>query len=125
MNPQTFVASVNEDLRRLTVKSSTAEWIKNTYITDDTERNEAVAVEEVMAYLANAIKESTRYQDLKDVDPATERKLHLLRVASTIPAPSAPEERAELAGIVAKLNGIYGKGKWCGKPGSGGKCRDL
>jgi hypothetical protein len=29
-NPQTFIAGVNEDLRRLAVKSSTAEWIKNT-----------------------------------------------------------------------------------------------
>jgi len=120
-----FTIKVESDLRRLWTRSSTAEWIKNTYITDDTERNEAAAAEEVMAYLANAIKESTRYRGLKGVDPATERKLHLLRVASTIPAPSAPEERAELAGIVAKLNGIYGKGKWCGKPGSGGKCRDL
>ncbi|HYV46694.1 MAG TPA: M2 family metallopeptidase [Myxococcaceae bacterium] len=120
-----FTIKVESDLRRLWTRSSTAEWIKNTYITDDTERNEAAAAEEVMAYLATAIKESTRYKGLKGLDPATERKLHLLQVASTIPAPSDPERRAELAGIVAKLNGIYGKGKWCGKPGSGAKCRDL
>ncbi|HEY8211956.1 MAG TPA: M2 family metallopeptidase, partial [Myxococcaceae bacterium] len=120
-----FTIKVEGDLRRLWSRSSTAEWIKNTYITDDTERNEAAMAEEVMAYLANAIKESTRYKGLKGMDRDTDRKLHLLRLAATVPAPSDPEKRAELAGIVAKLNGLYGKGKWCGKPGSGAKCRDL
>src|SRR5688500_12107576 len=33
-----FVARVNDDLKVLTVRAGTAEWIKNTYITDDTER---------------------------------------------------------------------------------------
>src|SRR3954468_2466252 len=120
-----FTIKVEGDLRRLWPRAATAEWIKNTYITDDTERNEAAMAEEVMAFLANAIKESTRYKDLKGMDRDTERKLHLLRIAATVPAPSDPEKRAELAGIAAKLNGLYGKGKWCGKPGSGAKCRDL
>ncbi|HZN93305.1 MAG TPA: M2 family metallopeptidase [Myxococcales bacterium] len=120
-----FMVKVEGDLRRLWSRASTAEWIKNTYITDDTERNEAAAAEEVMGYLATAIKQSTRYKGLPGLDRDTERKIHLLQVASTLPAPSDPEKRAELAGIASKLNGIYGKGKWCGKEGSGGKCRDL
>ena len=49
-----------------------AEWIKNTYITDDTERNAATANEEVMAYTAGAIKQSVRFHGLK-LDPDTER----------------------------------------------------
>src|SRR5256886_11691544 len=40
-----FVAKVNEDLKHLSVESATAEWIKSTYITDDTERNAAAANE--------------------------------------------------------------------------------
>jgi len=120
-----FMVKVEGDLRRLWSRASTAEWIKNTYITDDTERNEAAAAEEVMGFLATAIKQSTRYKGLPGLDRDTERKIHLLQVASTLPAPSDPEKRAELAGIASKLNGIYGKGKWCGKEGSGGKCRDL
>ncbi|HVE83744.1 MAG TPA: M2 family metallopeptidase [Myxococcales bacterium] len=120
-----FIVKTEGDLRRLWVRSSTAEWIKNTYITDDTERNEAAMAEEVMAYLAQAIKASTRYKGLKGMDRDTERKIHLLQVASTLPAPSDPEKRAELAGIASKLNGLYGKGKWCGKSGDRSRCKDL
>lgn len=120
-----FATQVNGDLRRLWTRASTAEWIKNTYITDDTERNEAAMSEEVMAYLADAIKQSTRFKDVPGVDPDSARMLHLLRVASTLPAPANPQKRAELAGIASKLNGIYGKGKWCGKGGDKSKCLDL
>ena len=47
-----FVDGVNAELKRLWIRSSTAEWIKSTYITDDTERNAAALNEDVMAYLA-------------------------------------------------------------------------
>jgi peptidyl-dipeptidase A len=124
-----FVQKVNEDLRRLWTRSSTAEWIKNTYITDDTERNEAAIAEEVMAYLADAIKQSTRFNESDPgMDPETARMLRLLRVSSVLPAPSNPQKRAELAGVAAKLAGIYGKGKWCGTGGDKSdksRCKDL
>src|SRR5262245_6203302 len=90
-----FVEKVNRDLRKLWVKSSTAEWIKSTYITDDTERNAAAANEEVMAYLAGAIKEAARFRGLK-LDPDTERMLLLLRISATLPAPANEAKRAEL-----------------------------
>jgi peptidyl-dipeptidase A len=125
-----FAARVNEELKRLWVRKSTAEWIKATYITDDTERAAAWASEAEMAYLSSAIRESVRFDGLK-VDPDTQRTLHLLRIASTLPAPSDAALRAELAATAAKLEGIYGKGKWCGPGGQssndakGKKCRDL
>lgn len=118
-----FVTKINEDLKRLWARSSTADWIKSTYITDDTERNAAWASEDVMAYLANAIKESVRFSDLK-LDPNTQRMLYLLRASSALPAPSDPVKRNELASIAAKLEGIYGKGKWCGADKKS-QCRDL
>ena len=37
-----FMEKVNVDLKKLWVNSSTGDWIKNTYITDDTERNAAL-----------------------------------------------------------------------------------
>jgi peptidyl-dipeptidase A len=36
-----FVEGANEALKRLLVRRETAEWIKSTHITDDTERNGA------------------------------------------------------------------------------------
>jgi peptidyl-dipeptidase A len=118
-----FVDKLNTDLRRLWVKQGTAEWIKSTYITDDTERNAATVNEEVLAYTAHAIKDATRFLGLK-LDPDTQRMLYLLRVSSPLAAPDDPAKREEVAKIAAKLEGLYGKGKWCGADGKA-KCRDL
>jgi peptidyl-dipeptidase A len=127
-----FVEKVNVDLKRLWIRASTAEWIKSTYITDDTERNAAAMNEDVMAYLSGAIKESLKFKGLK-LDPDTERQLYLLRVAQALPAPSDEKKRSELATTAARLEGLYGKGKWCGKGHKPGKdekadkekCKDL
>ncbi|WP_375759672.1 M2 family metallopeptidase [Corallococcus exercitus] len=118
-----FAEKLNADLKQLWTRQATAEWIKSTYITDDTERNAASVNEEVMAYVNNAIKESRRFDGLK-LDADTARMLHLLRVSQTLPAPANPKQRSELASTAAKLEGLYGKGKYCGKDGKG-KCRDL
>lgn len=125
-----FVKKLDTDLRKLWVRQSTAEWIKSTYITDDTERNAAAFNEDAMAYLTQANKDALRFKGLK-LDADTERMLYLLRISSALPAPSNAEKRTELANTAAKLEGLYGKGKFCkpGKPGKDGKptevCRDL
>ena len=119
-----FAKAVNAELKPLFVRSQTADWIKSTYITDDTERNAAEASADLMAYMAKAIKQSVRFSSLK-VDPDSARMIYLLRTTtSPPPAPEDPAKRAELASIVSKLEGMYGKGKWCGPDGEG-KCRDL
>ena len=118
-----FVERVNKDLKRLWVKSQTAEWIRDNFITDDTEQNAAWANEETLAYLSTAIKEAAKFRGLK-LDSETARALYILRISSQLPAPSDPVKRSELAAIASKLQGLYGKGKWCGPTGKG-PCRDL
>src|SRR5262249_37827935 len=119
-----FVKKLNEELKPMVIKASTADWIKNTYITDDTEQNAAWANEQLMAYMGRSIKESVRFAPLK-LDGDASRMLYLLRTAtSPPPAPEDPRKRLELAPMGAKVEGIYGKGKWCGPDGKG-KCRDL
>src|ERR1700687_728344 len=120
---QAFAAKVSRHVKRLWTKAGTADWIKNTYITDDTERIAAWANEDVLAYLSQSIKESARYQGL-NLDADTARMIYLLRVNYPLAAPSDPAKRAELASIASKLDAIYGKGKWCGSDGKS-KCRDL
>jgi peptidyl-dipeptidase A len=117
-----FIDKVSPELRAVGIKSSTAEWIKSTYITDDTERAAAQANEASLAAQTAAVKEAARYKDLPGLDESTARMLENLRVRG-----AGPEDRAhrlELTTLSQKLSGTYGKGKWCG---TGGKkeCRDL
>src|SRR4051812_30663346 len=60
-----FVAAVDTQLRKLWVSAATADWIKATYITDDTERNDADVNERVMAFLAQAQKIAPRFLKVK------------------------------------------------------------
>ncbi len=127
-----FAATLNEELKRLYIRSSTAEWIKSTYINGDTERNAAAMNEDTMAYTSSAIKKAMAFKGIK-LDPETERMLYLLRVSQALPAPADSAKRSELATTAAVLEGLYGKGKWCGEgfvPGKDAeadkkRCRDL
>ncbi|HEY0840344.1 MAG TPA: M2 family metallopeptidase, partial [Vulgatibacter sp.] len=118
-----FATRLNEDLKVLYTKVATAEWVKSTYITDDSERLAAWANEELMAFLSKAVADSRKFDGVQ-VDEETGRILHLLRLSSALPAPADPAARAELAALASRLEGIYGKGKWCGADGKA-PCRDL
>ncbi len=120
---KTFVERVNKDLKELWTDWSRAEWVKSTYIIDDTELLAARANERQLEYAGKAIKEATRFNGI-DVDPAVRRQLDLLRRSQTMPAPSDAAKRKELTEIAAKMEGIYGKGEYCGADQKG-PCRDL
>jgi peptidyl-dipeptidase A len=126
-----FVDRVNAELKRLSVRSETAEWIRNTYITDDTERNAAALSEDLMAYLSDVIPQAARFDGVS-VDADTRRMLGLLKLSTTMPAPRDPAKRHELADLGSRLEGLYGKAKWCAAPrvASAGKppaprCHDV
>jgi len=118
-----FIKKVNEELKALTVKQSTADWIKSTYITEDTERASAWANDDLLAYTRQALEQARRFDGLP-LDPDTARMIRLLRVGNPVLAPADAGHRAELTGLLAKMEGIYGAGKDCGPDGKG-KCRDL
>jgi peptidyl-dipeptidase A len=121
-----FVASVNEQLRKLQVRSDTAEWIKNTYITDDTERQAAAAREELLGFTSQAVKQAASFAQAP-ADADTRRQLHLLRVSSSLAAPSDPKLRLELATLASRMEGVYGKAKSCGAEGKlpPQACKDI
>ncbi len=113
-----FIDSTNQTLRRLTVKSATADWVKNTYITDDTERLAAAANDELLGFMSEAVKKAATFENLP-MDPDTRRMLLLLRVSSPLAAPRDPALRLELTTLAAKLEGLYGKAKSCPPPAAG------
>jgi peptidyl-dipeptidase A len=109
-----FVADVEENLLRLWRARDEASWVSANFITDDTEALAAAGEEATAAYVGDAIKRSRRFDPIKDrLPPDVARKLYLLSIAQTIPAPGDPQKRSELAGIESWMTSEFGKGQYC------------
>src|SRR5437667_9226129 len=113
-----FVEDAETRLNDLDVRASRADWVHNTFITDDTEVLSAQAKESLVAARVELAKAATRFDGLTLPEDVA-RKLTLLKTAMTLSAPADPREAAELTRIVAGMEGTYGKGKWCRKTGAG------
>ncbi len=107
-----FVADAEQNLLKLWIEAGRADWVKSTYITDDTEILAAVANEKAISAGVRYAKEATRFDGLA-VDTETARKLKLLKISLTVAAPADPAEAAELTRLGAAMEGMYGKGKYC------------
>jgi len=107
----------------LSNKAQRAEWVYENFITDDTEGITAEAGQELNAFSAEMSKKAHRFDGLR-LPPEMARKMLLLKLSTTFPAPADPKEQKELAQVLASLSGDYGKGKWC-PDGPGGKCLDI
>jgi peptidyl-dipeptidase A len=117
-----FINDAEEKLLLLGVDAGRAEWVKSTYITDDTEAIAAKLDEKAIAAAVVYAKQATRFDGLK-LDPVTARKLKLLKLSLTLATPSDPKESEELTRIVTGMEGTYGKGKYC--PSGPQSCKDL
>jgi peptidyl-dipeptidase A len=117
-----FIDDVEQKLLVLGVDSGRADWVKSTYITDDTETLSAKLDERQIAATVEYAKQSTRFDGVQ-LDPVTARKIKLLKLSLTIATPSDPKESEELTRIVAGMEGTYGKGKYC--PSGPASCKDL
>jgi peptidyl-dipeptidase A len=114
-----FVAEVEERLRSLWTARDEANWVNENFITDDTEALAAAGEEATAGYIGAAIQRSKRFDAIRGQLPAdVARKLYLLSMAQTIPAPADAKERAELAALETSMTSAYGKGQYCPPPGS-------
>lgn len=106
-----FVAKSSEEMAALLIEAQRADWIANTYITEDTEALTAEANEKMTETVVRMANEAARFNGI-EVDADTRRQLDKLKLALTLAAPKDKAKTAELADIVAKLNAMYGKGKY-------------
>ena len=111
-----------QKLLSLSVDSGRADWIKSTYITDDTEAVAAKLDERTINAQVDYAKQAARFDGLK-LDAVTARKLMLLKTSLTLATPKDPKESEELTRITAALEGTYGKGKYC--PSGPDSCKDI
>jgi peptidyl-dipeptidase A len=119
-----FADKVNEELKKIYVDAARSEWVKETFITDDTDKIAADFEEKQMVYTADAIKKATAFDGLA-LDPETARTLLLLKISPDLPAPGDAKKASELADIASQLSSMYGKGKYCTKVKGKDDCRDL
>lgn len=117
-----FIAEGEKRLLALNVKYARADWVKSTFITDDTELLSADGNKEVIAATTELAEQSQRFDGL-DLSYDVARKMKLLKLSLTLPAPKDTTERDEITKLAASLEGDYGKGKFC--PEGEGKCLSL
>ncbi len=117
-----FINDAEQKLLALNNDAQRADWIKDTYITDDTEAVAAIMDERAINATVGYAKQSTRFDGLT-LDPVTARKIKLLKLSLTIATPTDPKESEELTRITAGMEGTYRKGKYC--PGGPQTCKDL
>ena len=119
-----FLGTVNETTMKLGIEASRAGWVQQTYITDDTEALAARANQLANDAGARFAKEATKY-DKVEVPAGERRELTVLKTSLVLASPSDPKESDELSKIMARLESMYGKGKWCPEPSKPESCRTI
>jgi peptidyl-dipeptidase A len=120
---EAFVRETEAELLKLFVARNRATWLQATYIVHDSEILAAAAEEAVMEFMSKRSAQATRFDSLP-LSPELRRKLSLLKLRQDLPAPANAQRRAELATIAKRMEGEYGKGKYC-SPRHKGKCLSL
>ncbi|MGH9557285.1 MAG: M2 family metallopeptidase, partial [Terriglobales bacterium] len=119
---QAFVDQSEKRLLELANKLGRAAWVTANFITDDTEQIEADFQNEYTALGVELATQAARFNGLM-LPYDVERKLDLIKLGLTLPAPNNEAERKELTEIAVGLDGDYGKGKYC--PAGKEKCLSL
>ncbi|MEQ8280630.1 MAG: M2 family metallopeptidase [Deltaproteobacteria bacterium] len=115
-----FIAETDVALKKVLADWERSEFVKATYITHDTETIASQRHERYLAFMSQAIQDATKYDGL-ELDADTARRINLLKVAQSMPAPNDPVQRKKLADLASRMSSIYGKGKYC----RGDDCRAL
>ena len=106
-----FVKSSESELFAEGIRASRAAWIYQTYITTDTEALTAAAGAEVTKLAVAQALQAAKYAPTSGLSADTRRKLTLMRISITNPAPTTPGAAERFATIKASMQSAYGKGK--------------
>lgn len=104
-----FIDSAEQQLLKLWIKGQRASWVQSNFITDDTELLNADVQQELTSATVELANQAKRFNGLHlpyDLD----RKIKLLKLSLSLPAPSSTADQSELTRIAASLEGDYGKG---------------
>ena len=119
-----FVARINQELRAMYPEMTAAQWLSSTYINDDSQLLAAKANERYLSQLNKWIEQAKRFEG-QQLSPETARAIQLLKLSTSMPAPTDPAKLEELTRIVARMEAMYGSGSYCTGEGAQKTCRDL
>lgn len=105
-----WLAQADKAYADQTVTSGRAEWVYETYITDDTAQITADAGATMSKLQVAQAKQAAEFAKVPGLSPETLRKLTMIRTQITSPAPSTPGAAEEFAALQARIQGLYGKG---------------
>lgn len=116
-----FVADAEAKLYAQVVIASRADWVYSTFINQDTEAMTAREGATLTKLQVDLALQAAKYANVPGLDYDTSRKLGMLRNKIVLPAPVRDGAADQLAGLSAKITGMYGAGKGTlnGKPING------
>jgi len=107
-----FIDGAEKELNGIEIDVARAQWVEETYITDDTVTLLAEASDRLVARQTELIGEAKRFDGLK-LPAEAARKLMLLKLSVGLPAPQNAALRAETMQKAAELDAAYGRGRYC------------
>lgn len=107
-----FIARANAELAELNKEIGAAEWVRSTYITQDTAIVAANANEKYAKWHSGMVQQALTY-DGQELSAETMRAINLLKLGTSLPAPNDSAKRKELTLIATELEGMYGAGQYC------------
>ncbi len=110
-----FVARANAELEELGRELGAANWVRATYITEDTAIIAAAAAQKYAKWHSEMVQQALAYEG-EALDPSTRRAIELLKLGTSAPSPNDAAKRKELADITTEIKGLYGAGKYCRTP---------
>jgi peptidyl-dipeptidase A len=113
-----FVARANAEFQGFWIELNAADWVRSTYITQDTAVVSSLANERFAEWHGRMVEQAAQY-DGQDMTAETRRALDLLKLSSSLPTPKNASKRKELTTLATDLEGIYGASKYCP---DGGEC---
>ncbi len=119
-----FVDQAEARLLELGIAANHAAWVQANFITYDTQILAAAASERWVSAGVELAKEASQFDDV-ELPYDTRRKLDLLKLALTAPAPGDPAKSRELSQIMARMEATYGEGKYCPPGATGDACLDI
>ena len=107
-----FVARANAEFKELGRERGAAEWVRSTYITQDTAIIAAAASERYAKWHSGMVQQALAY-DGQELRTETQRAIDLLKLGTSLPTPNDAAKRKELTLIATELEGLYGAGQYC------------